>query len=285
MAPHVPVLLEEVLSVLDPRPDDTVIDGTVGGGGHAAALLARLGPNGRLIGIDRDPLAVAAAERRFEGDSRATFIHGTYAEMGSADCVLLDLGFSSAQLDAPEKGFSFDQDAPLRMTYDPDDEPVASILRRLSEKDLADIIFRFGGERMSRRIAKAIHDTGRAHPIMTTGALAKVVRDALPRSYERGRIDRATRTFQALRIYANRELEHLETFLDRITEILNPGGRVAIISFHSLEDKLVKTAFQQYAKQGAFSLITKKPITATDEERAENPRSRSAKLRAARRLP
>ena len=210
-----------------------------------------------------------------------------------ADGLLVDLGFSSEQLEASGRGFSFGESSknePLLMTYDDSRTPVWRILREEGEESLANIIYEFGGERMSRQIAKAIKDRGRRQAIMTAGALADVVREALPGggktrgAYEHGRIDPATRTFQAFRIYANGELENLKTLLNNLSEILKPGGRAAIISFHSVEDGIVKRAFQSLAKEGKIEIITKKPVEATREEIKENPRSRSAKIRAAARI-
>jgi 16S rRNA (cytosine1402-N4)-methyltransferase len=221
-------------------------------------------------------------------------VHGNYADLpvilrakklGKADGLLLDLGFSSEQLENSGRGFSFSEralDEPLLMTYSDDCEPVRAILRRISEKELADIIYQLGGERRSRQIAKAIVERRRRKPIETAGDLADIVRGALPKSYERGRIDPATRTFQALRIYANGELENLEKMLGELPEILKPGGRVAIITFHSLEDKIVKENFKQLARVHFAEIINKKPIIASREEIEHNPRARSAKLRAIR---
>jgi 16S rRNA (cytosine1402-N4)-methyltransferase len=206
-------------------------------------------------------------------------------DLEKADGLLVDLGFSSEQLEASGRGFSFGEASkhePLLMTYDDSRTPVWQILREEDEKSLANIIYEFGGERMSRQIAKAIKDHGRRKPIMTAGELADVVREVLPGRYEHGRIDPATRTFQAFRIYANGELENLTTLLKNLVSIVKPGGRVAIISFHSTEDGIVKRVFQSLAKESKVEIITKKPVEATREEIMENPRSRSAKIRAAR---
>ena len=203
---------------------------------------------------------------------------------GKADGLLIDLGFSSEQLAESGRGFSFEEahrDEPLLMTYDDSRIPVSAILRETDEKELANIIFELGGERMSRQIAKAIKDRerkGRRH-IETSGELADVVRGAVSRGYEHGRIDAATRTFQALRIYANGELENLEKLLASLPQIVKPGGKAAIITFHSLEDRIVKNAFRTMAKESGAVLITKKPVSASREEIMKNSRSRSAKLR------
>lgn len=273
---HTPVLLNEVIRLLDPKLGEFFIDGTFGGGGHARAILRKIGSRGKLLGVDWDE------------ETKADVI-GNYADLPEilqerqlpkADGLFLDLGFSSDQLRSG-RGFSFSADKPLHMTYSKETQPLQERLPQLTEKELADIIYRFGGERYARRIAKAIKEAERQKPIRTSGQLADIVRRALPKNYERGRIDPATRTFQALRIWTNNELGNLEKVLGRLREILRPGGRVAIISFHSLEDKLVKEAFRRGAKEGWLEILTKKPITPSKEEISQNPRSRSAKLRAA----
>ncbi|HUC31505.1 MAG TPA: 16S rRNA (cytosine(1402)-N(4))-methyltransferase RsmH [Candidatus Paceibacterota bacterium] len=298
---HKPVLLNEVITFLDPRLGDFIIDGTVDGGGHAAAIVDVIGPQGTLLGLDWDERLLQKCKARFSDRKNVILVHGNYAELpeilekisatknnvGRADGLLIDLGFSSEQLEASGRGFSFGEaskDEPLLMTYDDAQTPVWQILREESEESLANIIFEFGGERMSRRIAKAIKDRGRKKPIMTSGELAEVVRGALPgmQKYEHGRIDPATRTFQAFRIYANGELENLKKLLSGLGQIVKPGGRVAIITFHSVEDGIVKRAFQSLAKESKIEIITKKPVEASREEVRENPRSRSAKIRAAR---
>ncbi len=289
---HEPVLLKEVLNVLDPKPGEFFIDGTVDGGGHAAAIMAKIMPEGKFLGVDLDSRMLAARRADRKYGEREKYISGNYADLpailkkeklGKADGLLLDLGFSSEQLASSGRGFSFSEESarePLLMTYDDSRPPVAELLRTLKEEELAKIIFELGGERMSRRIAKAIVEVGRRHRITTSGELAEIVRNAVPKNYERGRIDPATRTFQALRIYANDELGSLEKVLGELGQILKSGGRVAIISFHSLEDRIVKHSFQKLAKENKFQMITKKPIAASREEILKNPRSRSAKLRA-----
>jgi len=294
---HKPVLLNEVLEYLGPHHGDFIIDGTVDGGGHAQAIVSSIGSTGKFLGLDWDERLLAECRERFasheEGGKNIFLVHGNYADLpeilhakklGTADGLLIDLGFSSEQLENSGRGFSFSEssyDEPLLMTYDDSRTPVHEIIRGMSEKELADIIFEFGGERGSRRIAKAIKEAGKKQPIMTSGQLAEVVRGALPKSYEHGRIDAATRTFQAFRIYANGELENLKTLLNELGDIVKPGGRVAIISFHSTEDGIVKKAFQSLAKGEKITILTKKPISASREEIKNNPRSRSAKLRAA----
>ena len=285
---HEPVLLQEVLQILDPQPGDFIIDGTFGSGGHSSAILKKISPKGRLLGIDWDEENIKHS--KLASEKNVTLRHASYANLPEilkkeklpfADGLLLDVGFSSVQLVAG-RGFSFSDEAanePLLMTYDDASEPVWKILREIKEEDLANIIFELGGERMSRRIAKAIKERGRRKPIMTAGELAETVRGILPKGYERGRIDPATRTFQALRIYTNKELENLQNVLKKIPEIVKSGGRVAVITFHSLEDRIVKQSFQNFARQKQAELLTKKPIAATHEEILKNPRSRSAKIR------
>ncbi|HVN26687.1 MAG TPA: 16S rRNA (cytosine(1402)-N(4))-methyltransferase RsmH [Candidatus Paceibacterota bacterium] len=294
---HEAVLLEEVIEALDPHPGEFVIDGTVDGGGHAAAVLERIMPQGMFLGVDWDETMIRKRIDNKQYGDRERYVCGNYADLPAilaqeecpkADGLLLDLGFSSDQLEASGRGFSFSEssrDEPLIMTYDPAAKPVAHVIREESESSLADIIYQYGGERRSRAIAKAIKLAGRQTPITTSGQLADVVRNALPRNYERGRIDPATRTFQALRIYANGELANLERILAVARDIMAAGGRIAIITFHSLEDRIVKRAFQRMATAGEASLLAKKPVAASREEVVRNPRSRSAKLRALRMNP
>ncbi|OGY97771.1 MAG: 16S rRNA (cytosine(1402)-N(4))-methyltransferase [Candidatus Liptonbacteria bacterium RIFCSPLOWO2_01_FULL_56_20] len=287
---HIPVLLQEVVQILGLKNGDFVIDGTIDGGGHAAAMLKNIGPKGNLLGVDLDAAMITRATARFSRDKNVALVAGNYADlpkilesrrMERAHALLLDLGFSSEQLAHSGRGFSFSADEPLLMTYDDGQTPVRDILRQAGEKQLADIIFTLGGERLSRRIAQAIKMRERAKPIRTSRELAEVVRGAVPKHYERGRMDPATRTFQALRIYANDELGNLDRLLHALPEVVRQGGRVAVISFHSLEDKLVKDNFRTMARSGEIELLTKKPVVPSREEQAANPRSRSAKLRAA----
>jgi 16S rRNA (cytosine1402-N4)-methyltransferase len=305
---HKPVLLEEVLHYLNPCPGYFIIDGTVDGGGHAAAIIPKLMPGGTFLGLDWDEKMLLRCEERLgEGGSgnmvrsdglteksrekgkNIILLRGNYAELPEilekeefplADGLLLDLGFSSEQLESSGKGFSFSKDEPLLMTYDDSRAPVRELLKKIREAELADIIFQFGGERQSRRIAKAIIEKEREGAISTSKELAETIRSAVPRSYERGRIDPATRTFQALRIYANGELDNLSNILESMRMIVKPGGRAAVISFHSLEDRIVKQAFQKMQKENTAEILTKKPVIAMREEVAMNPRARSAKLRA-----
>ncbi len=286
---HRPVLLEEVVSWLAPGSGMVVVDGTVGAGGHASALARLLGPDGRLIGLDRDPEMLALAEAAVEG-LPATLVNASYADLGAVldrleidgvDGIVLDLGLSSDQLAWSHRGFSFAEDGPLDMRFDPRTrESAADLVNDLDEKELADLIFEHGEERHSRKIAKRIVEARRVEPIVTTARLAEVVRKGVPGKW--GAIDPATRTFQALRIAVNAELEQLDDFLANAASYLSPGGKVAVISFHSLEDRRVKHAFRDDPE---LNVLTRKPVTATDEELATNPRARSAKLRVAQRCP
>ncbi|MBK7858199.1 MAG: 16S rRNA (cytosine(1402)-N(4))-methyltransferase RsmH [Archangiaceae bacterium] len=272
---HHTVLLTETVNLLQPQAGKVIIDGTLGGGGHAEALLEA---GARVIGIDRDPRALEAAKGRLQrfGD-RFTAQKGDYASFtGPCDGVLLDLGVSSPQLDEPARGFSFQTDGPLDMRMGDEGETAAELIERLEENDLADVIFQKGEERFSRRIAKQL----KALKPQTTFEAVEAIKRAVPRK-SWGHLHVATRTFQALRIEVNRELEQLETALGKLPTALNVGGVAAIISFHSLEDRLVKHTFRDSA---ALEPLTKKPITASDEETSNNPRARSAKLRGARRV-
>jgi len=287
---HVAVLPAEVLHFLAPAPGETIVDATVGAGGHARLVAERLGPDGRLIGLDRDESMLDLARPRLTG-LPVKLVHGNYDrlrddldELGIAavDGVLADLGFCSDQMEAPERGLSFSQPGPLDMRLDPSrGEPASALLRRLNERDLANLIYEYGEERFSRRIARRIVEVRRTKPVQTTEELAELVRRCVPRSRgKRSAIDPATRTFQALRIAVNDELGSLERLLEQLPHCLKPGGRAVIISFHSLEDRRVKIAFRD---RGLWEVLTPKPVQATDDEVLTNPRARSAKLRAARR--
>jgi 16S rRNA (cytosine1402-N4)-methyltransferase len=289
-------MVEEVGQALEPGRGGTFVDCTVGLGGHARALLAAGAT--RLIGIDRDPAALAAArESLAEFGDRVELVHADYRELprlldarglAAVDGVLADLGVSSLQLDAEGRGFSFRRDEPLDMRMDPTrGETAAELLASIDEAALADVIYRFGEERKSRRIARAIVAARAQGPIETTGALAAIVRRALPRAGWQ-RIDPATRTFQALRIAVNRELEGLAEFLAAAAARLHAGRRFAVLTFHSLEDRIVKHTFRELGRGGAAAplvrVLTKHPLTPSDEEVAGNPRARSAKLRAVERM-
>jgi 16S rRNA (cytosine1402-N4)-methyltransferase len=284
---HISVLVDEVMQLLQPRPGQVIVDATVGGGGHSRLLAERVAPDGRVISLDQDGamlelarpklahLPVTLVQRNFEDLPQVL----EELRLGAVDAVLADLGFSSDQLADPRRGLSFQEEGPLDMRLDASrGEPAAQLLRRLPERELADIFWRYGEERFSRRVARKIVATRARAPLTTTGQLADLVRSCVPRA--RGHaIDPATRVFQALRIAVNDELGALERLLASLPECLKPGGRAAIISFHSLEDRLVKRAFRQ---RELFEELTRKPIQASAEETARNPRSRSAKLRGAR---
>jgi len=286
---HAPVMVGEVLEQLQPSRGGLFVDGTVGLGGHARAIL-EAGAS-RLIGIDRDRAALALASAALAGfDDRVELVHGDYRDLAqviaargisSVDGVLVDLGVSSMQLDEAGRGFSFRRDEPLDMRMDRSSGVTAAeAIATADERTLADVIYQFGEERYSRRIARNIVAARATAPIETTAQLADVVRRSVPRrGYER--IDPATRTFQAIRIWVNRELEGLDTFIEHGTGLLSPGGRMAVISFHSLEDRVVKHTFRGLQQRGTgLTVRTKRPIVAGDDEIERNPRARSAKLRA-----
>ena len=265
-----------------------MIDGTAGAGGHARELLRAVGERGKLLLIDWDRNAIGELKEEFKNNSNAICINSNYASLPEilakynlplADGLLLDLGFSSDQLETGGRGFSYRRDEPLIMTYDDTAQPLKDFLKDATAVKLSEIISKFGEERYAQKIAEAIFEN--KNRISTSLELAKIIQSAVPKSYERGRIHPATRTFQALRIYLNKELENLEKVLNSLDKILKVGGRVAIISFHSLEDRIVKLNFNELAKKGRLKIIVKKPIIASSEEIAGNPRSRSAKLRAA----
>lgn len=283
---HVPVLATEILTWLAPQSGETWVDATTGGGGHTQLLAACIGPAGRVLALDRDLDMLAAARPRLAG-LPVTFVHASFDQLdtvlmdrglSTVDGILADLGVCSDQLDDARRGLSFQSAGPLDMRLDTSQgETAAHLLARLNERDLANVIFRYGEERFSRRIAQRIVETRRQTPLRTTEDLADLVRRCVPR--ERGRhLDPATRTFQALRIAVNDELAALEALLKKLPACLRSGGRAGLISFHSLEDRLVKRAFQDKV---VWDAKTRKPVTATDEECAANPRARSAKLRVA----
>lgn len=290
---HVPVLLDEVLHWLQPRTDGRYIDGTLGNGGHASAILAASAPDGRLLGVDADPAAIAVAGARLApfGD-RVTLVNSSFRELpavvaaqgfGPADGILLDLGISSRQLDGGGRGFSFRHDEPLDMRFDPTrGESAADILNHADEEEIANILYQFGEEYKSRRVARAIVFWRARGPIATTHDLVTVVESAL--GPKRGRTHPATKTFQALRIAVNDELGALEQTLPAAASLLAPGGRLGVISFHSLEDRRVKQFLRAGGTQDApLTELTRKPIVPTAAEADRNPRARSAKFRVAER--
>jgi 16S rRNA (cytosine1402-N4)-methyltransferase len=286
---HVSVLAAEVIEQLAPQAGQVIVDGTLGGGGHTRLLAERVGPTGKIIALDRDPAAIESARLRLSGlpiqfvEANFCDLPEVLADLGIAavDGVLLDLGLSSDQLADVSRGFSFDADGPLDLRFSPlHGEPAWRLVDRLSADHLADLIYQYGEERFSRRIARKVVETRRRTPIRTSAQLAQLVRSCVPRSRHE-RIDPATRTFQALRIAVNDELKSLDIALRRLPDCLRSGGRLAVISFHSLEDRRVKAAFRGDSR---FRILTKKPIRPCEAETLANPRSRSAKLRAAERV-
>ena len=307
---HVPVLLKEAIGFLAVKRGGTYLDATVGLGGHSLEIARRLGAPGHLIGFDKDPAALEVATKKLavrpssfavrEGVDKkparddvppdwplVTLIHGSFAELANGeqrtayDGILADLGMSSLQLNDPARGFSFQAEGPLDMRMNPlSGETAEQVVNHIDERELADVIYEFGEERRSRRIARAIV---RSRPIRTTKQLVEVI-SAAARSMKHERIHPATRTFQALRIFVNRELDDLKALLEAAPRVLKPGGRLVVISFHSLEDRIVKDALRDGAKQGWYRLLTKKPVTASEEEIDRNPRSRSAKMRVAEKV-
>ncbi len=288
---HVTVLLHETVDAIAPRDGRTYLDATLGGGGHAEAVLAASAPAGRLIGVDRDPRALEAAQRRLHPfGGRAQLVHGEMAELATilrslqvdrVDGVIADLGVSSPQLDEGERGFSFTRPGPLDMRMDQSrGETARDLILRLDDNELADVLFQLGEERRSRRIARSVKRAADLGEMETTDDLRRAVVRAV--GHPPGRIDPATRTFQALRIAVNDELGQLRSLLGLLPDILADGAVAAVISFHSLEDRIVKHTFRSDAR---LEPLTKKPIIPSEAECHDNPRSRSAKLRAARRVP
>jgi 16S rRNA (cytosine1402-N4)-methyltransferase len=291
---HVPVLLAEVIDLLRVRAGGTYVDCTLGLAGHASAVARLLGPQGHLVGFDRDPQALELARERLdrvceESGSQAprvTLIGEAFSsaerhlEAASVDGLLGDFGVSSLQLDEAARGFSFMADGPLDMRMDTrSGRTAAQVVNEASERELADLIYENGEERRSRRIARAVV---RGRPITTTGQLARIVSSAAPGS-KQDRIHPATRTFQALRIHINQELDEIRALMEAAPRLLKPSARLAVISFHSLEDRIAKDSLREGARQGIWEILTRKPVTASEEEMDRNPRSRSAKLRAAER--
>ena len=294
---HEPVLVDEILFWLQCKPGGVYVDCTLGYAGLATRILDHTAPDGILVGIDRDAVALAESRSRLHDVmARVRLKHGNFSELKTmvaetgllrVDGVIFDLGVSSPQLDRPERGFSFREDGPLDMRMDQrEGRTAADLIRDLPETELADLIYQLGEERYSRRIARAIVQARMQGAISTTRELAAVVERAVPASYRHGRIHCATRTFQALRIAVNRELDVLEPALRNAVDILSPGGRVCAVSFHSLEDRIVKHTFRALANgpEASVRVLTKKPVIASEAERDHNPRSRSAKLRVVERM-
>ena len=289
---HIPVLVEEVMTFLRCEAGRTYADATLGGGGHALEILKRSGPDGVLIGMEWDEDALFEATRTLKpfGDRvrifRENFIHlPELTKDESVDGILLDLGLSSIQLEKEGRGFSFRGDSALDMRMDQRlDQTAADLINRLSLEELEYIISHYGEERWAKRIVRAVVQEREREPIRTTEALRRIVYRAIPKRFQSRRIDPATRTFQALRIQVNEELENLRKILDTGWKILKRGGRMCVISFHSLEDRMVKETFRRLEKEGEMRILTKKPVTPSEEEQERNPRSRSAKLRCAERI-
>jgi 16S rRNA (cytosine1402-N4)-methyltransferase len=292
---HAPVLYQEAVDLLRVRPGATVVDCTLGLAGHAAGIAKLLGAEGHLIGFDRDPEALALAREKLDGvcielgsnAPRVTLIGvafssiASHLQTASVDALIADFGVSSMQLDEPARGFSFQADGPLDMRQDQRSGlTAAQVVNEANERELADLIYEYGEERRSRRIARAIV---RGRPVTTTGQLALIVTSAAP-AMKQERISSAlVKTFQAIRIYVNRELDEIRALLEAAPKLLKPSARLVAISFHSLEDRIVKDSLREGARQGIWEILTKKPVTAGEEELERNPRSRSAKLRAAER--
>ncbi|NRA74719.1 MAG: 16S rRNA (cytosine(1402)-N(4))-methyltransferase RsmH [Planctomycetes bacterium] len=289
---HIPVLRDEVVQGLDPRAGEHLLDLTLGRGGHALEILEKTAPDGRLLGVDRDPDALAHAAEILPAD-RTELVHGNFGDLpglrgsigkGTWDLVLADLGVSSPQLDEGERGFSFRHDGPLDMRMDPTREGTAAqLVEQLTEGQLVTLIAQLGEDRHARRIAGAIVRARAEQPIRTTGRLASVIRAVVPNKVD-STVDAATRTFQALRIAVNGELDALQHLLDRVGNLLSPGGRLAVISYHSLEDRKVKETFRTLMQEGDHRLVTPRPVRPSPEEVGRNPRSRSAKMRIICRL-
>ncbi len=303
-AGHRPVMVAEVIEYLAPAKGKVIVDGTLGAGGHAEAIAARISPSGRLIGLDRDPQALAAARQRLgKVPAQVSYHRENFRDIQSVlggeglekvDGVLLDLGLSSMQVDDPARGFSFRQDGPLDMRMGPDAPRSAEeIVNEDSEDELARIIYNYGDERWARRIAHFIIEARERRPIRTTQELSKVVEDAVPVSARRGRKHPARKTFQALRIAVNDELDDLREGIANSVECLAPSGRIVVLSYQSHEDRIVKRTFNSLAKgsdyppgtplyeEPVLEVLTRRPVTPSEEEQENNPRSRSAKLRAA----
>lgn len=292
---HIPVMLDEALKYLNLGQGKTIVDATVGTGGHSLKILERIGPQGRLIGIDRDQEALGIAKNRLsEYSASCQFVYSSYSDIDKimndlniqkVDGMLFDLGISSIQLDNPDRGFTFQNEGPLDMRMDRNSYISAyDLVNNLDEKELSELIWNFGQERFHNRIARFLVRERQKHPISTTTQLSNLVLRAVScgRGYQR--IHPATRTFQAMRIAVNSELELLESTISKAVDFLNKGARICIISFHSLEDRIVKLSFRELASKGIIKLITPKPLVPSSIEMRNNPSSRSAKFRVAERL-
>jgi len=291
---HEPVLLKEVVALLNPRPGQVVVDGTLGSGGHAKEIMQYLGPQGRLIGLDQDPEALERAKRTLEHFTNVEFLQANFSELEAVlkrlnlnriDAVLLDVGLSSEQLGTADRGFSFLKEGSLDMRMDPRSLVTArDLVNDLSQGELETLFRESGEERWSKRIAAAVSRERQKKPIETTRQLTEIIEKSVPRPARFGPRHPAMRVFQALRIRVNRELAALEETLPQAFRALKRGGRLAVISFHSLEDRIVKQTFREWLKRGEARVLTPKPVRATEEEMRRNPRSRSAKLRVVERI-
>ena len=304
---HKPVLFAETIEAMNIKPDGVYIDGTLGGGGHSEAILQRL-TTGTLLSIDRDPDALAAAEKRLKNYPQSKIVRGNFAQMAElaaahgidqVDGILLDIGVSSYQLDAPERGFSYHHDAPLDMRMSREGLSAADLVNTLSQKEIAQIIFKYGEDKSANRIAAGIVQAREQGPVVTTGQLAEIIKNSVPAAVRREQGHPARKTFQALRIAVNGELDALEQGLEKGFELLKPGGRFAVITFHSLEDRIVKQTMADWCRgcicpkdfpvcvcgrKPRAKLVYKKGLAPTEKEIAENPRARSSRLRVAEKL-
>ncbi|MCX5702417.1 MAG: 16S rRNA (cytosine(1402)-N(4))-methyltransferase RsmH [Candidatus Omnitrophica bacterium] len=292
---HTPVMLKEILDFLNLSPGKTVVDATIGTAGHSEEIIKRIIPGGRLIGIDRDSESLAIAKDRLRNFSDACeFVYGNFIDIDTIlknlkvdkiDAILFDLGISSFQLENPLRGFSFQYEGPLDMRLDRNSYISAyDLVNNLNEEEFSTLLWNFGQERWHNRIARLLVREREKHPIATTQELSDIVIKAIPYRYRHYRIHPATRTFQAVRIAVNRELETLDTAISKAIEVLDKKGRVCVISFHSLEDRLVKLNFRKFSSDEKIKIITPKPLTTSQDEIRDNPSSRSAKLRVAERL-
>ncbi|MFH1440833.1 MAG: 16S rRNA (cytosine(1402)-N(4))-methyltransferase RsmH [Candidatus Omnitrophota bacterium] len=292
---HIPVMLDEVLEYLNLGQGKAIVDATIGTGGHSLKMLERIGPQGRLIGIDRDQESLDIAKNRLSDYSASCqFVYSSYSDIDKVmnalniqkvDGMLFDLGISSIQLDDPDRGFTFQNEGPLDMRMDRNSYISAyDLVNNLDEKGLSELIWNFGQDRFHNRIARFLVRARQKHPISTTRELSNIILKAMPYGRRYQRIHPATRTFQAMRIAVNSELELLEAAISKAVEFLNKGARICVISFHSLEDRIVKLSFRELAANGVIKLITPKPLVPSNTEMRSNPSSRSAKFRVAERL-
>lgn len=292
---HIPVMCAEAIDFLNLSAGKTIVDATLGTGGHSLKILERISPGGRLIGIDRDEAAINIAKARLaDYGGSCSFLHGNFSDIDKmlaglaidkVDGILFDLGVSSLQFDNPLRGFSFQGDGPLDMRLDQTSHISAyDLVNNLNEDELSELLWNFGQERWHNRIARYLVKEREKSPISTTKELSRVVIEAIPYRFRHGRIHAATRTFQALRVAVNRELESLEIAVHKALQLLKENGRICVISFHSLEDRVVKFSFRDAAAKGMLKIMTPKPLVPSEQEAAQNPRARSAKFRAGERI-